>query len=128
MGGGLESSLHAAGRRQFAAAVVILRRRTAPSCTKLRQIRAAARWWKASKSRPPLIADRQPAEAGERAFDHPPGAPQALAALNPAPGGPSRRDGRDKTPPAAGVGSSGSIRRPLWSCRSLWLTEQRNAQ
>ena len=44
---------------------------------------------------PALVADGQPAEAGERALDHPAVAAQALGALDPAAGNP----GRNAPPP-----------------------------
>src|SRR5512144_2854417 len=53
---------------------------------------------------PPLVADREPPEAhepGERAFDHPPVAAQALAALDAAP-----CDARDDTPAATGAAAA----------------------
>jgi hypothetical protein len=56
---------------------------------------------------PPLVADRQPTEAGEpgeRAFDNPAVPAQAFAALDPA-----TRDARDDAPLAAGAAAAGVI-------------------
>jgi hypothetical protein len=57
--------------------------------------------------RPPLVTDREPAEAGEpgqRAFDHPAVPAQAFAALDPAP-----RDAGDDAALAAGAAAAGVI-------------------
>ena len=55
----------------------------------------------------PLVADREPAAAGDPgqgALDHPPVPTQALAALDPAPGDPG-----DDAAPAAGAAAAGGI-------------------